>query len=325
MQVIKYAPTPPDHTLQLTDQPKPSPLANQVLIQVAAAGVNRPDLLQRQGVYPPPAGASDILGLEVAGVVVETGPEVTTLKVGDKVCALLSGGGYAEFCVADAACCLPVPSNFSFVQAAALPECFFTVWSNVFARGQLQAGESLLVHGGGSGIGVTAILLAKAFAAQVYVTAGSAEKCGRCLELGADAAINYNQQNFVAEINTLTAGKGVNLILDMIGGDYLPRNLKALAVEGRLLQIAIQQGAKAELNLWAMMQKRLTLTGSTLRARELAYKAEIAGQLLAKVWPLLENGRISPVIDAVFPLAAAEQAHSRMLSNQHFGKIILEI
>jgi putative PIG3 family NAD(P)H quinone oxidoreductase len=211
------------------------------------------------------------------------------------------------------------------VQAAALPESMFTVWSNVFDRAALKAGESLLVHGGGSGIGVTAILLAKALGCKVYVTAGSAEKCQRCLQLGADAAIDYSRQDFVAELAELTAGKGVDVILDMIGGDYLPRNLKTLAVEGRLAQIAVQHGAKAEINLWTVMQKRLTLTGSTLRARDSAFKADIAAQLLAKVWPLLENGSISPVIDSVFPLAAAEQAHDRMLSNQHFGKILLEI
>lgn len=325
MLAITPNPNAPDQPLQLAVQPIPSISAGQVLIQVAAAGVNRPDLLQRQGLYPPPAGASQILGLEVAGTVVATGEQVQTFKTGDRVCALVTGGGYAQFCVADAGSCLPIPANLSFVQAAALPESFFTVWSNVFDRAALKAGESLLVHGGGSGIGVTAILLAKAFGCKIYVTAGSAAKCQRCLELGADAAIDYTNQDFVAELAALTAGKGVDVILDMIGGDYFPRNLKALAVEGRLAQIAIQHGAKAEINLWAMMQKRLTLTGSTLRARDSAFKADIAAQLLAKVWPLLENGGISPVIDSVFPLAAAEQAHDRMLSNQHFGKILLEI
>jgi putative PIG3 family NAD(P)H quinone oxidoreductase len=325
MLAITPNPNAPDQPLQLAEHPIPSISAGQVLIQVAAAGVNRPDLLQRQGSYPPPAGASQILGLEVAGIVVATGEQVQTFKTGDKVCALVTGGGYAEFCVADAGCCLPVPENLSFVQAAALPESMFTVWSNVFDRAALKAGESLLVHGGGSGIGVTAILLAKALGCKVYVTAGSAEKCQRCLQLGADAAIDYSRQDFVAELAELTAGKGVDVILDMIGGDYLPRNLKTLAVEGRLAQIAVQHGAKAEINLWTVMQKRLTLTGSTLRARDSAFKADIAAQLLAKVWPLLENGSISPVIDSVFPLAAAEQAHDRMLSNQHFGKILLEI
>ncbi|MDD4914768.1 MAG: NAD(P)H-quinone oxidoreductase [Methylococcales bacterium] len=313
------------NSLQLADCSRPSAVAGQVLIKVAAAGVNRPDLLQRQGLYPPPPGASDILGLEIAGTVVETGPGVTAIKVGEKVCALVSGGGYAEFCSADAACCLPMPDNFSFVQAAALPECFFTVWSNVFDRVGLRAGERLLVHGGGSGIGVTAIQLAKAFSAQVFVTAGSEEKCRRCLELGADAAIDYSRQDFVDAVAGLTDGKGVEVVLDMIGGDYFPRNMRALAIDGRLAQIAIQHGAKAEINLWAMMQKRLTLTGSTLRGRDVGFKADIAGQLLAKVWPLLEKGAISPVIDSVFPLAAAEQAHARMINNQHFGKIILEI
>jgi len=325
MQAIKIITAADTTELRLTEYPLPSPAAGQVLIKIAAAGVNRPDLMQRQGVYPPPPGASDILGLEIAGTIVETGPEVSGFKPGDPVCALVTGGGYAEYCLAAAACCLPVPHNFSFVQAAALPETFFTVCSNVFDRGGLQSNESLLVHGGGSGIGTTAIQLAKAFGAKVYVTAGSEEKCQRCLALGADAAINYKQQDFVTAIDTMTNGNGVDLVLDMIGGDYFPRNLKCLATEGRLVQIAIQNGAKSEINLWNLMLKRLTITGSTLRARDVAFKAEIARQLQAKVWPLLAAGRISPVIDSVFPLAEAEQAHARMLSNQHFGKIILSI
>jgi len=325
MRGIKIFSNSLDTPLQWVEFPEPIPAAHQVLIKVAAAGVNRPDLLQRQGLYPPPTGASEILGLEVAGTVVATGENVTNLNTGDKVCALVSGGGYAEYCVAEAVCCLPIPSQLSFVQAAALPEAYFTVWSNVFARAGLLPGESLLVHGGGSGIGTTAIQLAKAFAAQVYVTAGSQEKCERCLALNADAAINYQQQDFVEYVDSLTAGKGVNVILDMVAGDYFPRNLKCLAVEGRLVQIAIQHGATSEINLWAVMQKRLTITGSTLRIRETAFKADIAGQLQQKVWPLLADGRISPVIDSVFPLAEAEQAHARMISNQHFGKIILEV
>lgn len=325
MQAIDIIATSNGNSLHLTEQPRPVPAAGQVLIKVAAAGVNRPDLMQRQGLYPAPAGASPILGLEVAGTVVEIGAEVVDLQIGTQVCALVSGGGYAEYCLASAVCCLPLPQGFSFVEAAALPETLFTCWSNLFIRGRLLPGESLLVHGGGSGIGTTAIQLAKTFGATVYVTAGSAEKCRRCQGLGADAAIDYRQQDFVAEIDVLTAGRGVDVILDMIGGDYLPRNLKALAYEGRLLQIAIQGGARAEINLWPIMLKRLTLTGSTLRAREDAFKGEIARQLRDKVWPYLEDGRIRPLIDSTFALADAERAHQRMASSQHIGKIILEV
>lgn len=321
MRAIKIV----ENTLQLSELPKPAPAQHQVLIQVAAAGVNRPDLLQRQGAYPPPPGASPILGLEVAGTIVEMGDEVKNFRAGDAVCALVTGGGYAEYCLASASCCLPIPDGFSLTEAAALPETFFTVWSNVFERGRLAPGETLLVHGGGSGIGTTAIQLAKAFGNKVYVTAGSADKCQRCLALGADAAIDYRQQDFVESIHHLTEGKGVDVILDMIGGDYFPRNLKCLATDGRLLQIAIQNGMKSEINLWAVMAKRLTVTGSTLRARDDAFKANIARQLRSKVWPLLEAGKIRPVIDSIFPLADAEHAHARMASNQHFGKIILEI
>lgn len=325
MRAIEIVTTQADNELRLTEKPKPSPAPHQVLIRVGAAGINRPDLVQRQGLYPPPPGASTILGLEVAGTVVETGSEVKTLKSGDQVCALLTGGAYAEYCLAGEACCLPIPRGYSFIQAAALPETFFTVWSNVFERGRLQTGESLLVHGGTSGIGTTAIQLAKAFGSKVFVTAGSEEKCRRCLELGADAAIDYKQQDFVAAVHGLTDGNGVDVILDMVGGDYFPRNLKSLAVEGRMLQIAIQNGAKSEINLWPVMAKRLTITGSTLRAREDAFKGEIARQLHARVWPLLEEGSVAPVIDSVFPLAQAELAHARMTNNQHIGKIILEV
>ena len=325
MRAIKTLATANGNRLTLAEYTQPTPNESQVLLKVAAAGVNRPDLLQRQGLYPPPPGASEILGLEIAGTVMETGNKVRTLKPGDQVCALVTGGGYAEYCLADAACCLPIPQNFSFAQAAALPETFFTVWSNVFERAHLQPGETLLVHGGASGIGTTAIQLAKAFGCTIYVTAGNAEKCKRCVEIGADAAIDYKQQDFVEIVQGLTGGKGVNAILDMIGGDYLPRNLKCLAVEGRLVQIAIQNGAVSEINLWHIMHKRLTLTGSTLRARDISFKAAIARQLQDKVWPLLTNGSISPVIDSCFPLADAELAHARMASNQHIGKIILEL
>ncbi|WP_347987098.1 NAD(P)H-quinone oxidoreductase [Methylomonas sp. AM2-LC] len=325
MYAIQSITSTTSNELELAYCSQPAPNDQQVLIKVAAAGVNRPDLLQRQGVYPPPTGASDILGLEIAGTVVEIGQQVSTLKPGDLICALVTGGGYAEYCVAEEACCLPIPKNFSFVQAAALPETFFTVWSNVFERGDIQSGESLLVHGGGSGIGTTAIQLAKAFGNPVYVTAGSEEKCHKCLALGANTAINYNDTDFVTTIHTLTAGRGVDIILDMIGGGYLPRNLKCLAEEGRLLQIAIQQGAKCELNLWSLMLKRLTITGSTLRTRDNLFKGYIAQQLQEKVWPFLNNDQIKPVIDTVFPLRDAEQAHAYMEKNQHFGKIILEV
>ncbi|MGY6277473.1 NAD(P)H-quinone oxidoreductase [Methylomonas sp. MgM2] len=325
MRAIEIVPDTARNELQVAELPIPQPSGHQVLIRVAAAGVNRPDLLQRQGLYPAPPGAPPIMGLEVAGTVAETGDQAGHFKAGDRVCALVTGGGYAEYCLASSACCLPIPDGLDFVQAAALPETYFTVWSNAFERGRLSEGESLLVHGGGSGIGTTAIQLAKALGNKVYVTAGSDDKCRRCLELGADAAISYRQQDFVEKIKELTGGKGVDVVLDMIGGDYFPRNLKSLATEGRLVQIAIQNGAKSEINLWAVMAKRLTITGSTLRARDDTFKGRIAGQLRQKVWPLLETGAVKPVIDSVFPLTDAEQAHARMASNQHFGKIILEI
>lgn len=321
MQAIEIV----DDELKLIDLAMPQPGRGELLIKVAAAGVNRPDIMQRQGVYPPPTGASSILGLEVAGTVVTIGEQVDSWQVGDRVCALVTGGGYAEYCLASAGCCLPVPQGLSLVDAAALPETFFTVWSNVFDRGRLKPGESLLVHGGGSGIGTVAIQLAKVFGSRVYITAGSDEKCRRCLTLGADAAFDYRQQDFVEQLSILTGGRGVDVVLDMIGGDYLQRNLKVLATEGRLVQIAIQHGAKAELNLWSMMIKRLTLTGSTLRARDDGFKSEIARALLCNVWPLLAAGSIKPVIDSVFPLAEAEQAHARMMSGKHFGKIVLEV
>jgi len=325
MLAIDLIPHAGENRLQLSQFPTPQPRSGQVLIQVAAAGVNRPDLMQRQGLYPPPAGASPILGLEVAGTVVAVGDADSQIQIGDSVCALLTGGGYAEFCLAGVGCCLPIPNGFNWYQAAALPETVFTAWSNLLMRGGLSSGETLLLHGGGSGIGSMAIQLAKALGCTVYVTAGSDEKCQRCLSLGADAAINYQSQDFVSQVQSLTAGRGVDMVLDIIGGEYLARNLKCLAVEGRLLQIAIQNGAKAELNLWPLMQKRLTITGSTLRGRDDVFKASIAKQLLTQVWPLLATGQIQPVIDSVFKLADAEQAHARMASNQHFGKIILEV
>lgn len=311
--------------LILTDQPPPSPGAYQVLIKVLAAGVNRPDLMQRKGLYPPPPGASTVLGLEVAGTIEAIGSEVNQFKLGDAVCALLTGGGYAEYCLASACCCLPIPKGLSLIQAAALPETFFTVWSNLFDRAKLQAGESLLVHGGTSGIGTAAIQLGRAFGSQVIVTAGSQEKCEYCQKLGADLAINYRQQDFVEAVMHHTGGKGVDVVLDMIGGDYLSRNLKCLSLDGRLQQIAIQNGGKSEINLASVLMKRLTIAGTTLRPRSDEFKAKIAQQLFTNVWPLLESGQLEPIIDSVFPLAKAAQAHERMESSQHIGKIILEV
>ncbi len=311
-------------TLKVTERTVPKLGINQVLIKVAAAGVNRPDVMQRKGLYPAPIGASDIPGLEISGIIVAINSTASTFKIGDAVCALVSGGGYAEYCLASIAHCLPIPTGLTLTDAAALPETFFTVWSNVFDRAQLQGGETLLVHGGSSGIGTTAIQLAKAFGAKVIITAGSQAKCERCLELGADAAINYKEQDFVLEINRLTNNVGVNVILDMIGGDYFPRNLKCMADEARLVQIAIQNGAKAEINLLPIMLKRLTITGSTLRARDDLFKARIAEKLKQQVWPLLAKGSIKPIIHELFALNEASKAHELMESSHHIGKILLE-
>lgn len=306
-----------------TARPVPDVMPGQVLIKVAAAGVNRPDVMQRLGKYPPPPGASDIPGLEVAGTVVAVADANSKLKIGDKVCALVTGGGYAEYCLAAAALCLPIPENISFIEAACIPETYFTVWSNVFDRAKLQPGDTLLVHGGSSGIGVAAIQLAKAFGARVIVTAATDDKCRFCTGLGADLAINYRSHDFVEETISFTHGNGVNVILDMVGGEYLPRNIQCLAEEGRLVQIAVQHGAKAELNLLPLMLKRLTLTGSTLRARNDAFKAQVAQSLYKTVWPLLISGKIKPVIHSTFALENAEQAHMLMESGAHMGKIIL--
>ena len=311
-------------TLKVTERTVPKLGINQVLIKVAAAGVNRPDVMQRKGLYPAPIGASDIPGLEISGIIVAINSTASTFKIGDAVCALVSGGGYAEYCLASTPHCLPIPTGLTLTDAAALPETFFTVWSNVFDRAQLQGGETLLVHGGSSGIGTTAIQLAKAFGAKVIITAGSQAKCERCLELGADAAINYKEQDFVLEINRLTNNVGVNVILDMIGGDYFPRNLKCMADEARLVQIAIQNGAKAEINLLPIMLKRLTITGSTLRARDDLFKARIAEKLKQQVWPLLAKGSIKPIIHELFALNEASKAHELMESSHHIGKILLE-
>ena len=306
-------------------RPVPRPGAGEVLIKVAAAGVNRPDVLQRKGGYPPPKGASDIPGLELAGEVVAVGPEVATPKVGEQVCALVTGGGYAEYCVAPAPQCLPVPKGLSLEQAACLPETFFTVWINVFQRSGLKPGESFLVHGGTSGIGTTAIQLAKAFGCTVLATAGSPEKVKACEKLGADRGINYREEDFVYVVNEFTGGKGVDVILDMVGGDYIPRDIKALAEDGRLSFIAFLGGPKAEVNFAAVMMKRLTITGSTLRARPVAVKAQLAAELREKVWPLLDAGKVAPVMAASFPLAEAAKAHALMESSGHIGKIVLTV
>jgi putative PIG3 family NAD(P)H quinone oxidoreductase len=304
-------------------RPVPVPSAGEVLVAVEAAGVNRPDVLQRQGGYAPPPGASDIPGLEIAGRIVALGSGVTGWRIGDAVCALVAGGGYAEYCLAPAVQCLPPPKGYDMVRVAALPETFFTVWTNVFERGRLRSGETFLVHGGSSGIGTTAIQLAKAFGARAFATAGGADKCAACERLGADIAIDYRREDFVKVVAKATDGRGVDVILDMVGGDYVTRNLKSLAVEGRLVQIAFLKGSNVEINLLPLMVKRQTLTGSTLRPRSVAEKGAIAEALRAKVWPLLDAGRVAPVIHATFPLAKAADAHRLMESNTHIGKIVL--
>jgi len=305
-------------------RPVPEPGPGEVLIRVAAAGVNRPDVLQRTGGYPPPPGASDIPGLEIAGEVVAVGEAAEGRAPGDMVMALVAGGGYAEYCTAPAAQCLPIPKGLDTIQAAAMPETFFTVWSNVFDRGRLASGETFLVHGGSSGIGTTAIQMARAFGARVFATAGSAEKCAACVELGAERAINYRDEDFVAVLRDATDGAGADVILDMVGGSYIARNIKALAPDGRLCQIAFLGGSKAEVDFTPMMLKRLTLTGSTLRPRPVAFKAAIARSLAEKVWPLVEKGQIKPIVHKIFPLAEAAAAHRLMESSAHIGKIVLK-
>ena len=305
-------------------RPLPQAGAGEVLIEVAAAGVNRPDVLQRLGGYPPPPGASDIPGLEIAGKVVALGEGVTALSPGEPVTALVTGGGYAQYCAAPAVQCLPIPKGFDMAQAAALPETFFTVWVNVFERSALKAGESFLVHGGTSGIGTTAIQLAKARGARVFATAGSADKVKACEDLGAERGINYREEDFVAVVKEATDGKGVDVVLDMVGGDYVRRNLKAMAPDGRLSFIAFLGGAKAEVDFTAVLLKRLTITGSTLRARPVDFKAGIAAALQEKVWPLLERGEIAPAMAASFPLEEAARAHALMESSSHIGKIVLK-
>ena len=323
MKCIEIAqPGPPD-VLKLAERPDPAPAAGEILIDVAAAGVNRPDVLQRLGKYPVPPGASDLPGLEVAGVVAALGADVRGWSVGDPICALLAGGGYAELAVAPQEQRLPIPKGLTAIQAAGIPETFFTVWTNVFERGHLKAGEAILIHGGTSGIGTTAIQLAHVFGARVFTTAGSDEKCAAAKALGADAAFNYRTQDWVAEAKSATGGRGVDLILDMVGGDYIGRNLDLLVVEGRLVQIAFLKSAKAELDFSMMMRKRLWLTGSTLRPRSPAEKGVIARELLAHVWPLLENQSVAPVIHQTFPLADAAAAHRMMEAGTHIGKLVL--
>jgi len=311
--------------LELEELATPTPGPGEILIKVEAAGVNRPDTIQRMGFYAPPPGSPDTPGLEVAGTVVALGDNANQWNVGDRVCALVGGGGYAEYCVAHESHALPIPHGFNAIEAAGLPETFFTVWTNVFERGALKGGESLLIHGGSSGIGTTAIQLAHIFGSRVFITAGSAEKCAACLELGAEAAINYKTQDFVAEVKALTEKRGVDVILDMVGGDYIPRNIEAAARDGRIVSIAFLNGSTAEVNFMPVMLKRLTLTGSTLRPRSIAEKASIAAALKEKVWPLMDAGRVKPLIDATFPLADADKAHALMEKSSHIGKIILTI
>ena len=311
--------------LQLTEGDAPVPGENQVLVRVAAAGINRPDVMQRQGKYPPPPGASAIPGLEIAGEVIEAGSGVTWPNSGDQVCALVAGGGYAELAVADAPLCLPVPAGLTPMEAAALPETFFTVWSNLFDRAGLMAGESVLIHGGSSGIGTTAIQLAKAFGATVFTTAGNEEKCKVCRELGADLVINYNDEDFVEACRNATAGNGVDVILDMVAGDYTNRNIAAAAVEGRYVIIAGLRGFSAEVSIRSIMLKRLVVTGSTLRPRPVAFKAAIAAGLREQVWPLLESDQVKPIIHTVLPLNKANEGHRLMESSRHIGKIMLQV
>jgi putative PIG3 family NAD(P)H quinone oxidoreductase len=325
MRLIEFSGPGGPEVLKIATAPQPVPGEGEVLIKVHAAGVNRPDIAQRAGQYPPPPGASPILGLEVAGKIAACGPGVVRWRVGDPVCALTPGGGYAEFCVAPEGQCLPIPQGLSYVEAAALPETFFTVWSNVFERGRLLEGETFLVHGGSSGIGVTAIQLARAFGARVLCTVGSERKAEVCRSLGAEAAINYRKQDFVAEVKRATEGRGADVVLDMVGGDYFSRNLDCLASDGRLVQIAFLHGSEVTLPLGKLMAKRLTLTGSTLRPQTVERKSQIARRLLVNVWPLLEEGKIRVVLDRTFAFDEVQDAHRRMESSEHIGKIVLTL
>ena len=323
MTAIVASPSDGDGELMVVERPLPRPADGEVLIKVAAAGVNRPDVLQRRGLYQPPPGASDILGLEVAGEVVAVSAGAEEL-IGRRVCALVAGGGYAEYCAAPIGTCLPVPEAISPVEAAAMPETLFTVWVNLFERGFAADGDSVLVHGGTSGIGTMAIALGRLFGLHVIVTCGSDQKCAKALELGASAAINYRTQDFVEEVHRVTGRKGVDVVVDMIGGDYLPRNLACLAEEGRHVSIAVQRGATAEVPIFDIMRRRLTLTGSTLRPRSVEFKTMVADEIAKTVWPYVEGGRLKPVIDGTFPLAEAARAHARMEAGEHVGKIVLE-
>jgi NADPH:quinone reductase len=310
--------------LAMIERPVPQPGPGEVLIKVAAAGINRPDVLQRRGMYPPPPGAPDILGLEVSGEVIVACEGAESL-VGQKVCALVAGGGYAEYCVAPAGTCLMVPEVISMIEAAAMPETLFTVWVNLFERGFAADGDWVLLHGGTSGIGTMAIALGKLFGLKLIVTCGSDEKCARAVELGADAAVNYRTQDFVEEVHRVTARAGVNIVIDMVGGDYVPRNLACLAEEGRHVSIAVQRGASAEVQIFDIMRRRLTLTGSTLRPRPVEFKTMVADEIAKTVWPYVEGGRLRPVIDSIFALSDAEQAHARMEEGGHMGKIVLQV
>jgi NADPH:quinone reductase len=327
MQAIEIKQPGGPEVLVATQRPDPVARAGELLIAVSASGINRPDVLQRKGLYPMPPGVSDLPGLEVAGTVAGGAAEdlaTAGLKIGDRVCALVAGGGYAQLCVAPAGQCLPVPKGLSDIEAAALPETFFTVWQNVFQNARLKRGETLLVQGGSSGIGVTAIHLAKAFGVTVIVTAGSDEKCDACLKQGADHAINYKTQDFVAEVKRITGGRGVDVVLDMVAGDYLPREVQCMADDGRIAVIAVQGGTQAALDVGALLRKRLAIIGSTLRPRSIAYKTVIARELREQVWPLIEAGTVKPVIHSVFPAWQAAQAHALMESSAHVGKIVLD-
>ena len=325
MKQVRFSGPGGPEVIEIETAPVPQPGPGQVLIAVAAAGINRPDCLQRAGGYPPPPGATQVPGLEISGTIVAVGEGVAASRIGEAVCALVISGGYAEYGVADEPLCLPVPKPLSLLEAGGLPETYFTVYDNVFTRGRLKKGETILIHGGSSGIGSTAIQLAKHAGATVYATAGSAEKCAFCRSLGADEAIDYRATDFVEEVKRLTAKKGVDVVLDMVGGPYIQRNINILALEGRLVQIAFLQSSKADLDLMNVMLRRLTLTGSTLRARSVALKAEIAAHLRRDVWPLLEAGTVKPIIHATFPLEQARQAHELMESSAHLGKIMLEV
>lgn len=324
MRQIVFAGAGGPEVIALETAPTPTPGPGKVLVEAAAAGVNRPDCIQRAGAYPPPPGESQVPGLEIAGRVVALGDGVSGLNIGDEICALVGSGGYADYCLADAALCLPRPKALSLVEAAGVPETYFTVYDNVFTRGRLKAGETFLVHGGSSGIGSTAIQLAKHAGATVIATAGSQEKCDFCRSLGADHAINYRTQDFVAEVKAITAKRGVDVVLDMVGGSYIPKNVSILAMEGRLVQIAfLQSGVIENFDFRPVMMRRLTLTGSTLRARTLAQKKEVADALRANVWPLLDSGKVKPLIHATFPIEQARQSHELMESSAHLGKILL--